>query len=81
MEAAMIAFAGAAGGYAVYAAILAATKVVVKTQTGVVLNVWQVDSILWLTPLLMIAVGALAEMIPAFKAYRTDVDEHLAPTS
>jgi putative ABC transport system permease protein len=81
IEAAVIALAGAAGGNAVYVAILAATKVVVKAQTGVVLNVWQIDSILWLTPLLMIAVGALAGLIPAFKAYRTDVAEHLAPIS
>jgi len=81
IEAAVIAFIGAMGGYAVYAAILATTKIIVKAQTGVELNVWQIDSILWLTPLLMIAVGALAGLIPAFKAYRTDVAEHLAPTS
>jgi hypothetical protein len=29
----------------------------------------------------MVAVGTLAGLIPAFKAYRTDVAEHLAPTS
>jgi putative ABC transport system permease protein len=81
IEADLIALIGATGGYAVYAAILAATKIIVKAQTGVELNVWQIDSILWLTPLLMVAVGALAGLIPAFKAYRTDVAEHLAPTS
>jgi putative ABC transport system permease protein len=77
----LIAFVGAILGYAVYALILAATKIIVKAQTGVELYVWQIDPILWLTPLLMIAVGALAGLIPAFKAYRTDVAEHLAPTS
>jgi putative ABC transport system permease protein len=81
IEAALIAFVGAMGGYPVYAAILAVTKIIVKAQTGVELNVWQIDPILWLTPMLMIAVGALAGLIPAFKAYRTDVAEHLAPTS
>ena len=81
IEAVLIAFIGAIGGYVVYAAILAVTKIIVKAQTGVELNVWRIDSILWLTPLLMIAVGALAGLIPAFKAYRTDVAEHLAPTS
>ncbi|MCI0387665.1 MAG: ABC transporter permease [Acidobacteria bacterium] len=80
-EAAVIALIGSLGGYAVYGAILAATKIIVKAQTGVVLSVWQMDSMLWLTPLLMLAVGALAGLIPAFKAYRTDVAEHLAPTS
>jgi putative ABC transport system permease protein len=81
IESALIALIGATGGYAVYAAILAVTKIIVKAQTGVELNIWRIDSILWLTPLLMIAVGALAGLIPAFKAYRTDVAEHLAPTS
>jgi putative ABC transport system permease protein len=81
IEAALIAFIGSTGGYVVYAAILAVTKIIVKAQTGVELNIWRIDTILWLTPLLMIAVGALAGLIPAFKAYRTDVAEHLAPTS
>jgi len=81
IESALIALIGATGGYAVYAAILAVTKIIVKAQTGVELNVWLIDPILWLTPLLMLAVGALAGLIPAFKAYRTDVAEHLAPTS
>lgn len=80
-EAAMIALIGSLGGYAVYGAILAATKVIVKAQTGVVLSVWLMDSMLWLTPLLMLAIGALAGLIPALKAYCTDVAEHLAPTS
>jgi putative ABC transport system permease protein len=81
IEAALIALIGALCGYMVYAAILAVTKIIVKAQTGVELNVWLIDPILWLTPLLMVAVGALAGLIPAFKAYRTDVAEHLAPTS
>lgn len=80
-EAAVIALIGSLGGYAVYGVILVATKVIVKAQTGVVLSVWQMDSTLWLTPLLMLTVGALAGLIPAFKAYRTDVAEHLAPAS
>jgi putative ABC transport system permease protein len=58
---------------AVYGAIFAATKIIVKTRTGVALNVWQMDVMLWRTPLLTPAVGALAGLIPAFKAYQTDV--------
>lgn len=80
-EAAVIAFIGSVGGYAVYGAILVMTKIIVNAQTGVVLNVWQMDAMLWLAPLLMLAVGALAGLFPAFKAYRTDVAEHLTPTS
>lgn len=80
-EAAVIAFIGSIGGYLVYAAILTLTKIVVKAQTGVALNVWQMNAMLWFTPLLMLTIGALAGLLPAFKAYRTDVAEHLTPTS
>lgn len=80
-EAAVIALIGSMAGYAVYGAILAMMKIIVKAQTGVALNVWQMDAMLWLAPLLMLVVGALAGLFPAFKAYRTDVAEHLAPTS
>ena len=80
-EAAVIAFIGSIGGYAVYGAILTMTKIIVKAQTGVALNLWQMDAMLLLAPLLMLAVGALAGLFPAFKAYRTDVAEHLTPTS
>ncbi|MDX2033774.1 MAG: FtsX-like permease family protein [Blastocatellia bacterium] len=80
-ESAAIALLGSLGGYVVYAGILIATKAVVKAQTGVVLAVWQMETMLWLTPLVMIAVGMLAGLIPAYKAYRTNVAEHLAPIS
>jgi len=32
-------------------------------------------------PAALIILGALAGIVPAMKAYRTDVAEHLAPTS
>lgn len=80
-EAAVIALIGSMAGYAVYGAILTMTTIIVKAQTGVALNVWQMDAMLWFAPLLMLVVGALAGLFPAFKAYRTDVAEHLAPTS
>ena len=80
-EAAVIALIGSVGGYAVYGGILGMTKIIVNAQTGVVLNVWQMDAMLLLAPLLMLALGALAGLFPAFKAYRTDVAEHLTPTS
>ena len=34
-----------------------------------------------LTPLAMIALGALAGLVPAFKAYGTDVASNLTPLS
>lgn len=91
LESGSIAALGSLMGFVVYAAILAGAAVVVRAQTGVVLDVFHsanVDltdkfsvSILILTPLCMIAVGALAGIVPAMKAYGTDVATNLAPTS
>ena len=39
------------------------------------------DPALVLTPLGIAAVGALAGLVPAFKAYRTDVASNLTPSS
>lgn len=81
LESAAIALLGALCGYGVYAAILAVTAWIVKAQTGVALQVWKMDSILWLAPLVVVAAGALAGLVPAIKAYRTEVAENLLPTS
>ena len=91
MESSAIAALGSIAGFLVYAAILKVAAVIVRAQTGVVLDVFkaaQVDlagsfslSILLLAPLCMIVIGALAGVIPAFKAYRTDVAGNLAPMS
>ena len=48
---------------------------------GVVLNAFRPDPAMWLVPLAMIALGALAGLVPAFKAYRTDVASNLTPLS
>lgn len=80
-EAGVIAGAGAVVGYVVYAGILGLAFVIVRAQTGVVLDVFKTDPVLWLTPLGMVAVGALAGLVPAFKAYRTDVATNLVPSS
>src|SRR6185295_8103452 len=72
LEAATIAGMGAAAGYAVYAAILAVTTYVVRAQTGVVIDAMKSDPVLWQAPLGMIAIGIIAGVIPALKAYATD---------
>jgi putative ABC transport system permease protein len=81
LEATTITFLGALVGYLVYAAIFTAAFYIVRAQTGVVLDVLQLDPALWLTPIAMVVLGALAGLVPAFKAYRTDVASNLTPIS
>jgi putative ABC transport system permease protein len=81
LEATSIAALGSACGYAVYAAILSGVAIAVRAQTGVVLDVLEFHPALLLTPGVMIILGALAGLIPALKAYSTDVATNLAPTS
>jgi len=80
LEAAATAALGSVLAYAVYAAILGAAAAILRTRTGVVLDLLAWHPVLAWTPLALIALGALAGLVPAAKAYRTEVAEHLAPT-
>ena len=68
-------------GYAVYFGLLVGVAGVIRTQTGVVLDVTARLPILWICPVAMIALCALGGVVPALKAYRTPVAETLAPLS
>lgn len=81
LEASTITALGALLGFLVYGGILAAAFVIVRAQTGVVLDAFRFHPALWMTPAGMILVGALAGLVPAFKAYRTDVASNLTPLS
>ena len=81
LEATLITAIGVAGGFGVYVAILATARTIIRARTGVVLDVLAWHPALWLTPLALIALGAAAGLLPAWKAYRTDVAEHLVPMS
>ncbi|MGI8905779.1 MAG: ABC transporter permease [Candidatus Sumerlaeaceae bacterium] len=80
-ESASIAALGALFGFAVYAIILGATAAVVRARTGVVIDLMQFNQALWAAPLGIIIVGALAGILPAIKAYSTDVASNLVPGS
>ena len=78
LEASAIALLGSLLGYLIYGGILFGSAMIIREQTGVVLDVTSVHpSLLW-TPLGMVVVGALAGVIPAIKAYSTDVARTLA---
>ncbi|MEZ6015406.1 MAG: FtsX-like permease family protein [Planctomycetota bacterium] len=77
-EASTIALLGSLLGYVVYFAVLLVAASVIRAQTGVVLDVTAVHPALYLTPPAMVLVGALSGLLPAFKAYSTDVAGTLA---
>jgi len=78
LEAATIGFLGAGLGFLVYAGILAATHSVVRSQTGVVLDVWIWHPVFLAAPAAVVLLAACAGLLPARMAYRTDVAGHLA---
>ena len=80
LEAQTIALLGSLLGFAVYYAILIGAGTIVRDQTGVVLDLaaWH-DAFFW-TPLGMLAIGGVAGLLPALKAYATDVAGTLART-
>ncbi|MHC4222870.1 MAG: ABC transporter permease [Planctomycetota bacterium] len=77
-EATAIATLGTAAGYIAYALILTGAAYVVRSQTGVVVEVLAFDPVLVLTPVGMILLGAVAGLLPARKAYATEVATNLA---
>ncbi|MEM7517976.1 MAG: ABC transporter permease, partial [Planctomycetota bacterium] len=81
LESTVIAGLGALLGFLVYLAILAGVASVVRTQTGVVLDLFSGHPAFLWTPIGMLLLGAASGLLPAFKAYSTDVAENLSPTS
>lgn len=80
-ECAGIAAFGTALGYAVYFLILMLASWIIRTQTGVMIEVFQFHPVLVWTPAGMIMLGALSGILPACKAYSTDVATNLVPLS
>jgi putative ABC transport system permease protein len=78
LEAATIAGLGSLLGGLVYFGLLALAAQLVRQQTGVALELYAWHPALVATPLGMILLGALAGLLPAWKAYSTDVALTLA---
>ncbi len=77
-EAVLISAAGAALGFLVYLGVLWRVRGMVLDSTGVLLEYGDLGAPHVLTPIGMIAVGAVAGVLPALKAYATDVCRTLA---
>lgn len=80
-EAVVITLLGVLAGFVAYAAIVTVVAAIVREQTGVVLEPFVFSRVFLVAPGLMLLGGALAGLIPALKAYRTEVAENLSPVS
>jgi putative ABC transport system permease protein len=80
-EAATLAALGMAVSFVVHGVIVSMAAQVIRTQTGVVLDPFGFHPVMLWAPLGMIGMSALAGVIPAVKAYRTEVATNLAPIS
>jgi putative ABC transport system permease protein len=81
LEAAAIGLLGMAASFAVYAVILGGVAAIIRAQTGILLNAWTYNPVMLWAPVGMIALCALGGLVPAWKAYGTDVADNLAPVS
>lgn len=81
LESTIIAALGVLVSFIFFGLIMLVAAYLVREQTGVVLNIFRFDWALILVPLVMILVGAIAGLIPAFKAYKTDVAGNLTAVS
>lgn len=80
-EAATISALGVVLSFGFYAVLISVVAQIIRSQVGVVLNPFAFDPVMLWEPVAFIALGALAGIIPAIKAYRTDVAKNLTPLS
>jgi putative ABC transport system permease protein len=81
LESAAIAALGMVLAFAFYGVIVGGAAAVIRSQTGVVIDAFAPHPVMLWSPLGMIALGGLAGIVPAWKAYRTPVAENLVPVS
>jgi putative ABC transport system permease protein len=81
LEAASVGTIGMIVSFGVYGVILSIVAAVVRAQTGVRLEPWAYNPAMLWAPVVMIALCAIGGLVPAWKAYRTDVAENLVPVS
>jgi len=81
LEAASISFLGMLAGFVLYGIIFTIVAGIIRAQTGVVLDPLKFNIVMLWAPASLIALGTLAGIVPALKAYRTDVAENLVPIS
>ena len=81
LEAATISALGVILSFGVYLVLTSGVAEIIRTETGVVLEPFAFNPVMLWAPAVFIALGALAGIVPAVKAYRTDVARNLTPHS
>ena len=81
LEAVSISVIGMLIAYGVYALVFSLVASVIRAEMGVVLNVAEWHPVMLWAPAFMVGMSALAGLVPAIKAYRTNVAENLLPVS
>lgn len=81
LEAAAIGVLGMVAAFGVYAIIAGGVAAIIRAQTGVLLDPWAFNRVMICAPLAMIGLCALGGLVPAWKAYRTDIADNLSPLS
>ena len=81
LEATTISAIGVIVGFGAYAVLISVVTQIIRSQTGVVLELFAYNPVMLWEPVTFIALGAFAGIIPAFKAYSTDVAKNLGPHS
>jgi putative ABC transport system permease protein len=81
LEAAAIAALGMSAAFGIYLGLVTVVAGIIRAQTGVVLDPFSFNPVMLWSPAAFTALGALAGVVPAIKAYRTDVASNLTPPS
>jgi putative ABC transport system permease protein len=80
-EAAAISALGMFVAFLIYLGIMITVATIIRAKTGIVLDPFKYNPVMLWAPGALIALAGLAGVVPALKAYRTDVAEHLTPVS
>jgi putative ABC transport system permease protein len=81
LEATAIAALGMVFAFLIYAGIMSVSAAILRAQVGVVIDVFAFHPVLLWAPAGLIGLGAMAGVVPAVKAYSTDVASNLVPVS
>jgi putative ABC transport system permease protein len=81
LEAVAIGLLGILVGFLIYGGIMVTVAGLIRAETGVVLDPLAWHPVMLWTPAGLIGLSAISGIVPAIKAYRTDVAENLAPVS